>query len=218
MRLRKRWLVPTTLVGAALAWRLHRRGGLDRLVENLHRYSAPTATLYDTVTAPLVGRFFARVVGDLTGLAPRARVLEIGSGPGRLAAKLAEAAPDLQVTGLDIAPEMVQRASLLAARSGVADRVAFRVGDVAALPFGDASFDVVVSTFSAHHWQTRPPAWPRSTGCSAQAASLGSTTWPTGSRGWSGTAQASPSSPATAPLTAVAPSRNALPPSWARSR
>jgi ubiquinone/menaquinone biosynthesis C-methylase UbiE len=26
------------------------------------------------------------------------------------------------------------------------------VGDVAALPFGEASFDVVVSTLSAHNW------------------------------------------------------------------
>lgn len=41
---------------------------------------------------------------------------------------------------------MVQRASVLAARCGVADRVAFAVGDVAALPFGDASFAEVVST------------------------------------------------------------------------
>jgi SAM-dependent methyltransferase len=56
------------------------------------------------------------------------------------------------VTGVDIAPDMVERARSLAARSGVADRVAFQVGDVAALPFADASFDVVVSTLSAHHW------------------------------------------------------------------
>jgi ubiquinone/menaquinone biosynthesis C-methylase UbiE len=152
MRLPKRWLVPTILVAAALAWRQYRRGDLDRLVENLHRYSAPNATLYDAVTAPLIGRFFTRVAADLAELAPRARVLEVGSGPGRLAAKLAQVAPDVQVTGVDIAPEMIQRASLLAARSGVTDRVAFGVGDVAALPFGDASFDVVVSTFSAHHW------------------------------------------------------------------
>jgi SAM-dependent methyltransferase len=38
----------------------------------------------------------------------------------------------------------------------VADRVTFQVGDVAALPFPDASFDVVVSTLSLHHW--RDPA------------------------------------------------------------
>jgi SAM-dependent methyltransferase len=152
MRLPKRWLVPTMLIGAAFAWRQYRRGDLDRLAENLHRYSAPNATLYDAVTAPLFGRFFPRVAADLAELAPRAHVLEVGAGPGRLAAMLAQVAPDVQVTGVDIAPDMTQRASLLAAQSGVADRVAVGVGDVAALPFGDASFDVVVSTFSAHHW------------------------------------------------------------------
>jgi SAM-dependent methyltransferase len=30
--------------------------------------------------------------------------------------------------------------------------VRFTVGDVAAMPFEDASFDLVVSTFSVHHW------------------------------------------------------------------
>jgi SAM-dependent methyltransferase len=53
---------------------------------------------------------------------------------------------------VDIAPEMVERADALATSSGLAGRVEFRVGDVAALPFADASFDVVVSTLSLHHW------------------------------------------------------------------
>jgi len=52
---------------------------------------------------------------------------------------------------------MVERATSLAAKSGEADRVAFRVGDVAALSFPDASFEVVMSTFSVHHW-TNPAA------------------------------------------------------------
>jgi ubiquinone/menaquinone biosynthesis C-methylase UbiE len=151
MRLRKRWLVPMTLVAAALARRQYRRSDLERLVEDLHRYSAPNASLYDTVTAPLLRRCFRRVADDIAELAPHGRVLEVGAGPGRLAATLAKLAPDVRVTGVDIAPDMVQRASKLAARSGVADRVAFGVGDVAA-PFGEASFDVVVSTLSAHHW------------------------------------------------------------------
>jgi SAM-dependent methyltransferase len=152
MRLAKRWILPAALAGAALAWRRLRRGPLGRLVENVHRYSAPTARLYDAVTAPLLGRFLGRVAADIGTLAPEGRVLEIGSGPGRLAATLATVAPGVRVTGLDIAPDMVERARSLAARSGVADLVAFQVGDVAALPFADASFDVVVSTLSAHHW------------------------------------------------------------------
>jgi SAM-dependent methyltransferase len=152
MRLSRRWILPAMLAGAILAWTRLRRGNLSRLVENVHRYSAPTARLYDAVTAPFLGRFFRRVAGDLAALAPQGRVLEVGSGPGRLATILATVAPGVRVTGVDIAPDMVERAISLAARSGVADRVAFQIGDVAALPFDDASFDVVVSTLSAHHW------------------------------------------------------------------
>jgi Methyltransferase domain len=114
MRLRKRWLVATMLVGAALAWRQYRRGDLQRLVENLHRYSAPNATVYDAVTAPLLRGFFRRVAGDLAELAPQGRVLEVGAGPGRLAATLAKLAPGVRVTGVDVAADMVERATKLA--------------------------------------------------------------------------------------------------------
>jgi hypothetical protein len=218
MRRRKRWLVPTMLVGAAFAWMRYRRGDLGRLAENLHRYSAPNPSLYDAVTAPLLGGFFTRVAHDLAELGPRARVLEVGSGPGRLAVKLAEVAPGAEITGVDIAPEMIQRASSLAASSRVTDRLVFRVGDVAALPFPDASFDVVVSTFSAHHWPDRPAVWQRSTECCAQAARLWSTTSPTGSRGPSGKEQAWRSLPTTAPLGAMAPTRAASRPNLVRSQ
>jgi SAM-dependent methyltransferase len=152
MLLGKRWLVPVLVIGAALAYSQYRRRDFGRLVENIHRYSAPSATLYDALAAPVLGGFFTRVAQDLVELAPRARVLEVGSGPGRLAIKLAELAPGVQVTGVDITPEMVERANLLAVGSGMADRVQFRLGDVASLPFPDASIDVAVSTFSLHHW------------------------------------------------------------------
>jgi ubiquinone/menaquinone biosynthesis C-methylase UbiE len=88
----------------------------------------------------MLGGFFTRAAREVAELAPRARVLEVGSGPGRLATRLAELAPDVRVTGIDISPEMVERANSLAVRSRVADRVEFRIGDVASLPFADASF------------------------------------------------------------------------------
>src|SRR5215208_6316990 len=152
----KRWvLVSALVVGVTLAYFHYRRRDLGRrFVENFRRYSAPNATLYDAVTSPLFGGFFGRVATDLAELAPSGEVLEVGSGPGRLAARLAELAPGVQITGVDISPEMVERANSLAANSGVADRVQFRVGDGASLPFPDASFNAVVSTFSLHHWQS----------------------------------------------------------------
>lgn len=140
------------LAAGTAAWILYRRGDLGRFAESLHRYSAPAASFYDAMTAPFVDRFFTRVARDVAEVAPRASVLEIGPGPGRLAVKLAALDPGVRITGVDIAPDMVKRASRLAARSGVADRVSFEVGDVAALPFHDATFQFVLSTLSAHHW------------------------------------------------------------------
>jgi SAM-dependent methyltransferase len=150
MSARIRWLVPALVVGAALA--CSQRRGAGRLLNNLRRYSAPSAEFYDVVAAPVLDGFFSGIARELAELVPGARVLEVGSGPGRLAVKLVELAPDLRVIGVDITPEMVERASALAARLGVGDRVEFRVGDVTSLPFADASFDAVVSTFSLHHW------------------------------------------------------------------
>ena len=147
----RRLVLPATLAGAALAYPLYRRA-LDRLVENLRLYSAPAAGLYDVLATPMLGGFFARVAEEVACTAPGGKVLEVGSGPGRLAVKLAEREPDMRVTGLDIAPEMVERAEALATSSGVADRACFVVGDVASLPFPEASFDALVSTFSLHHW------------------------------------------------------------------
>jgi SAM-dependent methyltransferase len=219
MRPSKRWVLPAMLAGAALAWTRLRRGDPGRLVENVHRYSAPTARLYDAVTAPLLGGFFTRVAGDLAKLAPQGRVLEVGSGPGRLAARLAKIAPGVRVIGVDIAPDMVERAISLAARSGVADRVAFQIGDVAALPFADAS-----STWSSAPCQritgrTRPLAWQRFTGCCARAASPESTTWLTGSDASNSRDPTLSSTPSRARSgTKRRPARERLWSGWVRSR
>jgi ubiquinone/menaquinone biosynthesis C-methylase UbiE len=58
----------------------------------------------------------------------------------------------VEVVGADISPAMVAIASGRARAEGIADRIRFRVGDAAALPFPDGSFDLVLSTLSLHHW------------------------------------------------------------------
>jgi ubiquinone/menaquinone biosynthesis C-methylase UbiE len=101
---------------------------------------------------------YERVASDVVaaGLAEGSRVLDVGTGPGRLPLAIARAAPGLHVEGLDLSPEMVTRARQNAAEAGLGDKVAFTEGDVAHLPFEDASFDLIVSTMSQHHW--RDPA------------------------------------------------------------
>src|SRR5262249_24946473 len=121
------WLVPALIVGAARALVRYRRG-MGHPGPDPHRHSAPPLHVYDPFAAVVLNGFFSRVAHDFAELSPGAQVLEVGSGPGRLAARLAELAPYVRVTGIDITPEMVEKANALAARTDVADRVEFRIG------------------------------------------------------------------------------------------
>jgi ubiquinone/menaquinone biosynthesis C-methylase UbiE len=78
--------------------------------------------------------------------------VDLGCGPGDLVLELARLAPGLHITGVDLAPEMLVQAGARAEESGLGDRVAFRPGDAQEIPFPDGSLDLVISTFSLHHW------------------------------------------------------------------
>lgn len=147
--MRKRRLLAGIVTGAVL---YARRRDLARIARNLHTYSAPSAGLYDVLAARVLDGFFERIALEVAALPADRRILEVGSGPGHLALKLARTVPGTRVTGIDIAPDMVERARARASREGAGSRVEFRAGDAALLPFADASFDVVLSTFSLHHW------------------------------------------------------------------
>jgi SAM-dependent methyltransferase len=72
-------------------------------------------------------------------------VLDLGSGPGLdalLAAK--HVGPTGRVIGVDMTPEMLERARATAVRAGAAN-VEFREGRLEALPVADASVDAVTS-------------------------------------------------------------------------
>jgi SAM-dependent methyltransferase len=144
------WLVPIIALVAALLYR--NRISLKQIYANIRAFDLPSAAIYDVLFASLLGRFYARVAEEVATACPSGTVLEVGSGPGRLAVLLAQAAPDMTVTGVDISPEMAERAARRAEEAGLGERVSLEVGDVGALPFPDASFDAVVSTLSLHHW------------------------------------------------------------------
>jgi len=92
------------------------------------------------------------VIRRALALQPSGHAADLGCGPGYLAIELARAAPGLHVTGIDLSDEMLDEAESRATKSVVQDRVAFKKGDVAHIPFPDRSLDLVVSTLSLHHW------------------------------------------------------------------
>jgi ubiquinone/menaquinone biosynthesis C-methylase UbiE len=80
-------------------------------------------------------------------------ILDVGSGPGHLAIELTGLLPDIKIVGLDMSASMIEVAKKNVAEQGVADRVTFRQGDAAEIPFADFAFDFVVSSWSLHLWK-----------------------------------------------------------------
>lgn len=81
----------------------------------------------------------------IASLEPGETVLDLGSGAGFDAFLAAKAVGDEgRVIGVDMTPEMVQRARGLAAENGYAN-VEFRLGEMENLPVPDASVDVIIS-------------------------------------------------------------------------
>lgn len=75
--------------------------------------------------------------------APDERILDVATGTGWSARRLAERGFD--VRGVDFAPEMLSAAKEIAAARNL--EIPFDLGDAEALPYRDTAFDAVISTF-----------------------------------------------------------------------
>jgi ubiquinone/menaquinone biosynthesis C-methylase UbiE len=84
----------------------------------------------------------ARVTGG-------SRALDLGCGPGIVTEAFAVEAGE--VVALDLSPEMIRRARQRCEKAG-RKNVRFAIGKVEKLPFHNASFDVIVTRLTLHHF------------------------------------------------------------------
>jgi SAM-dependent methyltransferase len=78
-------------------------------------------------------------------IAPGTEVLDVACGTGNTAIPLARRGA--RVTGVDIAPNLLEQARARATAEGL--EIAFHEGDAEQLPYPDANFDAVVTMFGA---------------------------------------------------------------------
>jgi SAM-dependent methyltransferase len=146
--------IPILVLGAVVAAAFGRRS-VRAAVQRVRTSSSPSIGLYDLLAGSFLRGYYEEVARDavaaLDGVS-EAGVLEIGPGPGHVAELLLAAVPDLTWTGLDIDAGMLAATRGRLEDAGLVDRATFVEGDVGWMPFDDASFDLVVSSLSAHHW------------------------------------------------------------------
>jgi len=109
-------------------------------------------------------------------LAPRPgeRVLDVATGTGWAARRVA--ARGARVTGVDLGADLIEAAKAAAAEPRLS--IDFRVGDAEKLPFGDQSFDVVVSTCGVMFVRDPKAAAAELARVCRKGGRLGLTTWP----------------------------------------
>jgi len=122
--------------------------GAESIKEAVRAQFGRTAAAYATSPLHARGADLDRLV-ELLDPSPEQRVLDVGTATGHTALRLASHVG--QVVGVDMTAAMLEMARHLAAEQGVTN-VRFALGDAEALPFDDASFDVVTCRLCAHHF------------------------------------------------------------------
>jgi ubiquinone/menaquinone biosynthesis C-methylase UbiE len=153
-RQRARLLGGLVAVGLVAAWRVYGSRSKERVVSHEGLEDPDVARAFNRVAAmPQMRLMRWYAARRAVAMVRVGQAVDLGCGPGYLVARLARMAPGMQVTGIDLSDEMLAEAERYAQRSSLEDRIAFKKGDVARIPFPDHSLDLVVSTLSLHHWR-----------------------------------------------------------------
>jgi SAM-dependent methyltransferase len=120
----------------------------NTITTDLERLKARLKMIWSAGDYDIFSRYLeqgAREFYKRLSIVPAGTLLDVACGSGQLA--LMAAKDGLNVTGVDIAANLVERARSRAQGAGL--RIRFEEADAEALPFQDAEFDVVTSLIGA---------------------------------------------------------------------
>ena len=142
---------------------MHYRGGgslADKIADHLQQAGLEPRDLRACDFEPIDefhfrGREATLQLLDQMGLAPDAKVLDIGSGLGGVSRTIAEVSGAF-VTGIDLTQELCDTARVISDWTGLSEKTGFRQGDATKLPFDDAQFDGAVTVHVAMNIPDKP--------------------------------------------------------------
>lgn len=141
-----------------------RGGGTDAVpegvatTERVRTIFSRIADRYDAFNALAslgIDSVWRRALVAACALAPDARVLDLCAGTGDVALTIARLAEPAEVVVTDFTPEMLEIARDKAAGHRGRTRLSFELADAQALPYPDASFDVVTVAFGVRNLPDR---------------------------------------------------------------
>jgi ubiquinone/menaquinone biosynthesis C-methylase UbiE len=108
------------------------------------------ARLYDNLTSVKgVNKGFEEIAAFVDNVLKRGKLLDIGTGPGRLLYEINKKIPQLELCGLDISPSMLD----LAKRNlQNIKNVDLQLGNIAKTEYQDNFFDCVVCSGTFYNW------------------------------------------------------------------
>jgi microcystin synthetase protein McyJ len=135
----------------------------DDVIEGRHeRFADPQKPLWLNLgywktarTYPEAAQALASLVADAVALGPSDALLDVGFGFAEQDLFWVERYGVKHITGLNITPMQVDRASQRVRELGLQDRIDLRLGSATELPFEDGSFDKVTALECAHHFDSR---------------------------------------------------------------
>ncbi|KQX85334.1 class I SAM-dependent methyltransferase [Variovorax sp. Root473] len=123
------------------------------MTESDKAFSGSIPKLYDTLLVPLIFEGYATDVATLVAAFSPGAVLETAAGTGAVTRMLApQLRADARYVVTDLNPAMLDHA---ATRQSADSRIEWRQADALALPFDDATFDVVLCQFGVMFFPDR---------------------------------------------------------------
>lgn len=117
----------------------------DLIVDQFTRQATPFST-----AKTIADEAALRLLVEFSGAGAEDDVLDVGCGGGLVVCAFAQFVH--HASGIDLTPAMLERARALA-RERKLSNVSWDQGDAQPLPYADASFTIVVSRFTFHHFR-----------------------------------------------------------------